>query len=134
MLVEAAFVDIAQAAADFGRFAQRLVKILQMEDAGVGVRGDKIQGPARRMRAGLGLPRPRRCMPSVRLQIQTGKGARAGQVLANFAQTLVRCAAPPATGYKLSGRPDSKTSRSVLAARLSRCCGSMLGARGTLHY
>ena len=32
--VEAALVDVAQAAPDLGRFAQRLVKILEMEDGG----------------------------------------------------------------------------------------------------
>ena len=42
-LVEAAFIDIAQTAPDFGGIAQRLVKILQVKDGGAFVRGDKFE-------------------------------------------------------------------------------------------
>ncbi len=52
--VEAALVDVAQAAPDLGRLAQRLVKILEVEDGGAAVGRDEIQRAARCLRAGFG--------------------------------------------------------------------------------
>jgi hypothetical protein len=45
-------VHIAQAAADFGRFAQRLMKILQVEDGRALVRQDEVQRGSRRFGVG----------------------------------------------------------------------------------
>src|SRR5450755_417747 len=52
--VEATFVQIAEATPDLGRIAQGLVKILEVEDGGIFVSGDKIERGARGFRSGLG--------------------------------------------------------------------------------
>src|SRR5580700_9320133 len=63
-------------------------------------------------------PSPSRCMPSVRLHVQTGVGEEAGKPRLTSRSTLpTRCSS--ADRMYVSGRPDSKISRIVLAARLS---------------
>lgn len=47
-------VEIAEAASDLGRFAQRLVKILEVEDGGLVVGGDVVENSASAMSCGVG--------------------------------------------------------------------------------
>ena len=52
VLVEAMLVDVPKTAADFGRFAQRLVEILEMEDAGSLVGDYEIENSSGRQGCG----------------------------------------------------------------------------------
>ena len=55
-LIAAIFIDVAQAAPDLRKLAQRVVEVFQVEDAGALVRDDEIQGSARSLSAGFGGP------------------------------------------------------------------------------
>ena len=71
------------------------------------------------------LPSLRR-IPSVRLHVQTGSGAAPGSRRPTSGSTLpTRCSS--AERMYVSGRPDSKISRIILAARLSAACSEKVG-------
>ena len=53
-LVQTALIDVSQAASGLGGFPQRVMKILEVEDGGVLVRGDEVQSSASSLSAGLG--------------------------------------------------------------------------------
>src|SRR6201996_4821935 len=61
---------------------------------------------------------PSRRIPSVKLQVQIGNGALPGRPRLTSLNTLATRCSSEERMY-VSGRPDSKISRTVLAARLS---------------
>src|ERR1035437_5606611 len=69
---------------------------------------------------------PSRCRPPVRLQVQTGTGVGANRRRATSRSTWpARISSDVRT--EVSGRPDSKTSRRILAARLSGAGEGVMG-------